>query len=139
MVRRLHQLIAGLYVAALVGAVAMVLGPMLNDKTIEVDTQRALATVTHVGWMRTTVEFQDAAGLYHSPATGLLYPTGLGQGQRVWVEYGAADPSVVKVEGRRWTLAVRPALSVAVVATLIAALAWRGVSLRKFSPKGSRQ
>ncbi|AKE38295.1 Hypothetical Protein NG00_00270 [Corynebacterium camporealensis] len=122
--RRLYQLILVLYAAAMLGAVAMVLGPFLNDRAIDREPARALATVTDVSWSRTNVDFQDADGVYHSPQTGLLYPTGLGEGQQVWVIYAADDPDLVKVEGREWTLSVIPALSSAAVATLIAVGAW---------------
>lgn len=122
--RRLRQLVLALYAAALVGTVALVVGPWMNDRSIAAEPARALATVTHVGLLRTTVDFQDADGLYHSPPTGLLYPTGLGEGQRVWVTYPASNPDLVKVEGREWTLSIIPALSVWGVATAIFALAW---------------
>lgn len=105
----------------------MVIGPFLNDRTIEGNSGRALAQVTDVGSYRTTVDFQDENGIYHSPATGLLYPTGLGEGQRVWVNYAKSDPDLVKVEGRKWTLSIIPALSVAAVATAIWSVLWLGM------------
>ncbi|QNE88872.1 DUF3592 domain-containing protein [Corynebacterium incognita] len=126
--RRLHQVIMALYAAAVIGSVAMVVGPYLNDRAINADTGRALATVTNVGLLRTTVDFQDEDSFYHSPPTGLLYPTGLGEGQQVWVNYSKENPDLVKVEGREWTLSVIPALSVWVVSTLVAGLAWVLVS-----------
>ncbi|QPK80251.1 DUF3592 domain-containing protein [Corynebacterium lizhenjunii] len=122
--RRLHQLILLLYAVAVLGSAAMVVGPVLNDRAIAANPGRALATVTDVGLLRTTVDFPDDEGVYHSPPTGLLYPTGLGEGQRVWVSYDRTNPDVVKVEGREWTLAVIPALSVWAVASLVAAGAW---------------
>lgn len=105
----------------------MVIGPFLNDRTIAADPGRALAQVTDVGSFRTTVDFQDENGIFHSPATGLLYPTGLGEGQRVWVNYARTSPDLVKVEGREWTLSIIPALSVGAVATVIAGLLWLAV------------
>lgn len=105
----------------------MVIGPFLNDRSIAADPGRALAQVTDVGSFRTTVDFQDENGIFHSPATGLLYPTGLGEGQRVWVNYARTSPDLVKVEGREWTLAIIPALSVGAVATVIAGLLWVAV------------
>ncbi|BAU94870.1 hypothetical protein N24_0608 [Corynebacterium suranareeae] len=125
--RRLQQLLIVLYVASMLGACSMVIGPFLNDRTIESNSGRALAQVTNVGSFRTTVDFQDENGIYHSPATGLLYPTGLGQGQRVWVNYAKSDPDLVKVEGREWTLSIIPALSVGAVATGVWAVLWLGV------------
>lgn len=81
--RRLHQLIIALYVASLVGMLGMIVGAFLNDRSIESNPGRALATVTDVGITRTSVDFQDNKGIYHSPQSGLLYPTGLGEGQQV--------------------------------------------------------
>lgn len=134
--RRLHQLVLAIYAAAMLASVALVIGPGLNDRAIAAAPGHALATVTHVGWMRTTVDYQDEDGMYHSPKAGLLYPTGLGEGQQVWVTYNKADPDLVKVEGRQWTLAAIPALSVAVVSTLVAAGAWYVVSARTRRSEG---
>lgn len=125
--RRLRQLILALYVAATIGALGMVVGPLLNDSTIHSDPGRGMATVTGTSLFRTTVDYQDEAGRYHSPQQGLLYPSGLGEGQQVWVTYAKSNPDLVKVEGRKWTLSIIPALSVWVVATLLAGLSWWAV------------
>lgn len=122
--RRLHQAVAVAFIAAIVGSIGMVLGPYLDDRTINENPGRALARVTCVGPLRTSVEYQDEEGLYRSPEPGLLYPTGLGQGQRVWVTYAKNDGDLVKVEGRTWWLSIIPALSVAVVSTVVAVLLW---------------
>lgn len=127
--RRARQLVIILYVAAILGCTATVMGAFINDRTIANDRGRALAQVTTVGSYRTTVDFQDENGIFHSPATGLLYPTGLGEGQRVWVNYAKSDPELVKVEGREWTLSIIPALSVGALATIIAGLLWMAVGL----------
>ncbi|WPF66440.1 MULTISPECIES: DUF3592 domain-containing protein [unclassified Corynebacterium] len=132
---RTRQAVIGAYVLALLGCVAMLVGPWLNDRTIEQDPGRALATVTGVTTWRTTVEYQDEQGMYHLPATGLLYPSGLGEGQNVWVTYARTDPDLVKVEGREWTLAVVPAASVALAATLLAGLWWWAAGVAFRSPK----
>ncbi|MDO5032386.1 MAG: DUF3592 domain-containing protein [Corynebacterium sp.] len=126
--RRLHQLILVLYAAALVGMVGMVIGAYLNDREINSNPGRALATVSSVDWMRTSVDYQDSEGIYHSPPTGLLYPTGLGEGQQVWVAYSRSNPDLVKVEGREWTLSLIPALSSVAVATAVAGALWWLVS-----------
>ncbi|SDM08803.1 hypothetical protein SAMN04488535_1863 [Corynebacterium mycetoides] len=125
--RRLLQLVLAIYACAMLGVVAMVAGPAINDARISAAPGRGMATVTEVGPLRTSVEYQDEQGRYHSPRAGLLYPSGLGEGQRVWVTYSTADPELVKVQGRGWTLALIPAASVAVVATLIAWGAGAGV------------
>ncbi|SDS53316.1 DUF3592 domain-containing protein [Corynebacterium timonense] len=129
--RRLLQLVLALYACALLGSVAMVIGPAINDVLIARDPGRGLATVTGVNWLRTSAEYQDEEGRYHSPRYGLLYPTGLGEGQRVWVTYSTSRPDLVKVEGRAWTLSIVPALSVAAVSTLIAGAAWWAVGARR--------
>lgn len=126
--RRVVQAIMFLYVCAMLGAVAMVAGPAINDARIMSDPGRGLATVTDVSPVRTSVDYQDETGLYHSPRYGLLYPTGLAVGQRVWVTYAKSDPDLVKVEGRGWALAIVPALSVAAVSTVVAGAALFAVS-----------
>lgn len=127
--RRLRQLILGLLACSLLGCAAMVGGAALNDRIIHNDPGRAMATVTGTSWFRTTVDYQDGRGVYHSPPSGLLYPTGLGEGQNVWVTYSQSNPDLVKVEGRGWMLSIIPALSVAVVCLIIAGLLWWAVSV----------
>jgi len=129
--RRLNQLIVALYAVALLASVAMVVGPFLNDVKIAANPQRALGTVTGVDWMRTAVEYQDDDGIYHQPSSGLLYPTGLAEGQQVWVTFSGDDPELVKVEGREWTLSIIPAISVAVVSSVVAGGAWWLVNYRR--------
>ena len=127
--RRLHQVVMALFIGGIFGCLAMVGGAVINDRTIESDRGRSLATVTDTGWLRTTVDYRDEEGIYHSPQTGLLYPTGLGEGQQVWVNYARSEPELVKVEGREWTLSIIPALSVGALATIIAGLLWMAVGL----------
>lgn len=122
--RRLRQLVMALYAAAVLGCVAMVVGPAVNDAAIAANPGRALAHVTAVTRTRTLVEYQDHEGIYHAPDSGVLYPPGLREGQQVWVTYAKDDPDLVKVQGREWTLAIIPALSVLAVSTIIAAAAW---------------
>lgn len=122
--RRVNQLIVTLYAAALLASAAMVVGPLINDIKIAADPQRALGTITGVDWMRTAVEYQDADGIYYQPSSGLLYPTGLAPGQQVWVTFAGDNPELVKVEGREWTLSIIPAISVAVISSIIAGGTW---------------
>ncbi|MGP6174837.1 DUF3592 domain-containing protein [Corynebacterium sp. A21] len=112
----------------MLGTFGMVGGAFLNDRSIESDPGRALAVVTGVGALRTTVDFQDEEGIYHAPSTGLLYPTGLGEGQRVWVNYAKSDPDLVKVEHREWTLSIIPALSVGFWVLVVTGILWWAVN-----------
>ncbi|AWB82909.1 DUF3592 domain-containing protein [Corynebacterium yudongzhengii] len=134
--RRLHQLVLALLACALLGSFAMVGGAALNDREIHSHPGRAMATVTGQSWFRTTVDYQDDQGVYHAPPAGLLYPTGLGEGQSVWVTYARHNPDLVKVEGRGWTLAIIPALSVAFVSVVIAAVAWWVITIATRPRKG---
>lgn len=122
--RRLHQLVLALFLAGMLGCGAVVGGAWWNDHKIEGDRGRALATVTAVSLTRTTVEFQDENGVFYSPPNGVLYPTGLGERQRVWVNYQRSEPELVKVEGRKWTLSIIPALSSAFVILLVTTGLW---------------
>ena len=143
--RRLHQLVAALCTAGLLGSFAMIGGTAANDHRIESDPGRALATVTGTSLLRTTVEFRDDAGLYQAPSTGVLYPTGLAEGQQVWVQYSRENPDLVKVAGRGWTLAIIPGLSVAVLVVVVTLVLWRLISFatrpkkREQNPKETKQ
>lgn len=121
--RVLGRVILALWAVALIGSAALVAGAALNDQTIHSDPGRSLARVTGVGVLRTTVDFQSEEGRFYAPSGGLLYPSGLGEGQQVWVTYAKSDPNLVAVEGRRWTLSIIPALSLACVATVVAGVA----------------
>lgn len=134
--RRAHQLVIALYACALLGCVAMVLGPAIDDARIHADEGRAMATVTESGRMRTYVEYVAEDGSLINPRNGLMYPTGLGEGQQVWVTYCKRSPDLVKVEGRGWALSLIPALSVLAVSTVVAAALWVAVS--RWVPESSR-
>lgn len=127
-IRRGHQAVIVLWAAAMLACAAMIIGPALNDRAIATDPGRGLATVISVSATRTHVEYLGEDDIWYAPQRGVLYPTGLGQGQRVWVRYSRANPELVAVEGRYWTLAIIPAASVAAVASMIAALLWWVIS-----------
>ncbi|WP_303199967.1 DUF3592 domain-containing protein [Corynebacterium sp.] len=138
MKRRVAQAVILLYVTAMLGSGAMLAGAGLNDYLIDKDPGRALARVTSVTKIKAIVEFQDDQGRVHSPESGLLYPTGLGAGQRVWVTYARSNPNLVKVQGREWTLAIIPTLSVVAVINLVAAIGVFLVRRIKPQPKAPR-
>lgn len=122
--RRVRQLVLFLLICLFVTCGGIVFGAWANDRAIEADTGRAVASVRHVDGLRVAVDFIDDSGEYRSPPSGLLYPVGLEEGQRVRVEYDRAEPERVRVEGRGWTLSVVPALSILVVGLLVAAPLW---------------
>lgn len=130
--RRWHQVLLVSWMLVTIACVSMVLGAFMNDRTINENPGRALATVISVGTLRTMVEYQDAEGYYRVPSTGLLYPSDLREGQMVWVEYAQDEPDLVKVEGRKWTLSIIPALSVWFSASIVAIIAWSIPEVRQW-------
>lgn len=109
---------------SLLTAGLILLACFIDDQRIDADMGSATATVTEVTDRRAAVEF-DAGGDRHvRPETGVLYPTGLIEGQRVQVEFRRANPDLVRVSGRSWAVAVVPALSVPVVVLPLAGIAY---------------
>lgn len=102
---------------------------LVDDLRIDQDMGSATATVTEVTDRRSAVEF-DAGGRQVRPVTGVFYPTGLVEGQRVQVEFRRANPDLVRVSGRSWTVAVLPALSIPAIAVPLAALAYAAATPR---------
>ncbi|WP_205618337.1 DUF3592 domain-containing protein [Corynebacterium sputi] len=123
--RKIRQSIVFILGCLFISCSALVWGAWLDDRSIQADGPgNAVANVRQVEGLRTTIDFVDKGGEYRSPANGVLYPVGLEQGQRVRVEYDRSNPDLVRVEGRRWTLALIPAVSVLAVGMLIAAPVW---------------
>lgn len=117
-----------LAVLSVVTAVLILLACFVNDQRIDQDMGSATATVTEVTDRRAAVEFDTGNGVQVRPETGVFYPTGLVEGQRVQVEFRRANPDLVRVSGRSWTVAVVPALSVPVVGVPLAALVYAATS-----------
>lgn len=115
---------------AVTSTVLLVVACFVDDQRIDADMGSAVATVSEVTARRAAVEFVTAEGRPVRPSTGVFYPTGLSEGQRVRVEYRRANPELVRVSGRSWTTAVWPALSVSVIALPLCALAYRLASPR---------
>ena len=115
---------------SLLVAVLILLATFINDQRIDQDMGSSTATVTEVTGRRAAVEFDAGGGRHFRPATGVFYPTGLVEGQRVQVEFRRANPDLVRVSGRSWTIAVVPALSVPAVVIPLAGLVYVAASPR---------
>lgn len=123
-----------LAVFSLLTAALILLACFVNDQRIDRDMGSATATVTEVTDRRAAVEFDAGSGRHVRPVTGVFYPIGLIEGQRVQVEFRRANPDLVRVSGRSWTVAVVPALSVPAVVVPLAALAYAAASPRVHRP-----
>lgn len=113
----------------------LVAGAWRNDLTIERDMGVAEAEVLNAGFRRSTIEFVTPERITYRPELGVLYPSELATGMRIYVEYDKADPDLVRVQHRTAVLAIIPAGSVAVVAWLvgIAALVGLGALERRWA------
>ncbi|WP_460867810.1 DUF3592 domain-containing protein [Rhodococcus aerolatus] len=101
-------------------AFLLVVAAWRDDNAIEAHRGVATADVLSVGRVSAAISFTTPDGVTRTPELGVLYPTGLAADQRIEVEYSTQDPDLVRVQGRDARLAVVPALSVAVVAWLLA-------------------
>lgn len=120
-------------------AVALFLGALRNDRTIEQDMGTATAEVLSAGSLRSAVAFVTPDGVTHNPELGVLYPTGLTTGQRIAVEYARSDPDLVRVTGRDARVALVPAGSVIVVTWVIAVPVLVYLRRRATDATGERQ
>lgn len=120
-------------VAAIIGlqAVLLVAGAWRNDRQIERHMGVAEAEVLSAGPRRSTVEFVAADRVTYRPELGVLYPSELATGMRIYVEYDLNSPNLVRVQNRNASLAVIPAASTAVVGWLICAAILAGLVRRE--------
>jgi hypothetical protein len=107
----------------------LVAGAWRNDKAIERDMGVALAEVLSAGPRRSTIEFVTPERVTYRPELGVLYPSELSPGMRIYVEYDKSDPDLVRVQGRNASLSIVPAGSIivvvwAVAGTVLLGLAW---------------
>ena len=129
--RRIVRVVAVVVASfSLLVAVLILLACFIDDQRIDQDMGSSTATVTEVTGRRAAVEFGAGGGRHVRPATGVFYPTGLVEGQRVQVEFRRANPDLVRVSGRSWTIAVVPALSVPAVVIPLAGLVYVAASPR---------
>jgi hypothetical protein len=110
-------------------SVLLVAGAWRNDLAIKRNMGVAEAEVLDAGPRRSTIEFVTPERITYRPELGVLYPSELASGMRIYVEYNKKDPNLVRVQHRNAALAIIPAGSIAVVCWLAAALALGGLAL----------
>jgi hypothetical protein len=101
----------------------LVAGAIRNDVAIQNDMGVAEAEVLDAGPRRSTIEFVTPDRVTYRPELGVLYPSQLATGMRIYVEYDKRNPNLVRVQHRNAKLAIIPAGSIAVVGWLIGAAA----------------
>jgi len=107
----------------------LVFGAWRNDRQIEGNMGVAAAEVLSAGPRRSTIEFVTPDRVTYRPELGVLYPSELDTGMRIYVEYDRANPDLVRVQDRNAALAIIPAGSIAVVGWLVAGAALMGLTL----------
>jgi hypothetical protein len=123
--------IAVLLIAGLVTlqSVLLVAGAWRDDLAIRHNMGVAQAEVLSAGPRRSTIEFVTPERVTYRPELGVLYPSELATGMRIYVEYNKNDPNLVRVQHRNAGLAIIPAGSIAVVSWLVAMVALLGLAL----------
>ncbi len=123
--------IAVLIVAGLVTlqSVLLVAGAWRNDLAIQHAMGVAQAEVLSAGPRRSTIEFVTPERVTYRPELGVLYPSELAKGMRIYVEYNKNDPNLVRVQHRNAGLAIIPAGSIAVVSWLVTLAVLVGLAL----------
>jgi hypothetical protein len=113
-------------------------GAWRNDLAIQRNMGVAEAEVLNAGSRRSTIEFVTPDRVTYRPELGVLYPSELATGMRIYVEYDKHNPNLVRVQHRNAKLAIIPAGSIAVVGWLVAMVALGSLALaekRGMSPK----
>ena len=103
-------------------SVLLVAGAWRDDLAIQHKMGVAQAEVLSAGPRRSTIEFVTPERVTYRPELGVLYPSELATGMRIYVEYNKNDPNLVRVQHRNAGLAIIPAGSIAVVGWLVAAV-----------------
>ncbi len=103
-------------------SVLLVAGAWRNDRQIERHLGVAEAEVLSAGPRRSTIEFVTPDRVTYRPELGVLYPSELADGMRIYVEYDRNNPNLVRVKDRSAVLAIIPAGSIAVVGALVGGL-----------------
>jgi hypothetical protein len=102
-------------------SILLVLGAWRDDHQIEANMGVAAAEVLDAGPRRSTIEFVTPNRVTYRPELGVLYPSELDTGMRIYVEYDKSNPDLVRVQDRNASLSIIPAASIAVLAWLAAA------------------
>lgn len=102
-------------------SILLVAGAWRNDRQIERNLAVAEAEVLSAGPRRSTIEFVTPDRVTYRPELGVLYPSELADGMRIYVEYDRNNPNLVRVQDRSAVLAIIPAGSIAVLAWLLGA------------------
>jgi hypothetical protein len=110
-------------------SVLLVLGAWRNDQQIEHNMGTAAAEVLSAGPRRSTIEFVTPDRVTYRPELGVLYPSELETGMRIYVEYDRDNPDLVRVRNRNASLSIIPAGSIAVVGWLVAGAALVALAL----------
>ncbi|AQT82566.1 hypothetical protein B1R94_04460 [Mycolicibacterium litorale] len=110
-------------------SVLLVAGAWRNDRQIERNMGVAQAEVLSAGPRRSTIEFVTPDRVTYRPELGVLYPSELADGMRIYVEYDKNDPDLVRVQHRTAALAIIPAGSIAVLGWLIGGAVLAGLAL----------
>ncbi|MCH9721925.1 MAG: DUF3592 domain-containing protein [Actinomycetia bacterium] len=100
-------------------SILLVAGAWRNDRQIERDMGVAEAGVLSAGPRRSTIEFVTPDRVTYRPELGVLYPSELATGMRIYVEYDRSDPDLVRVQNRNASLAIVPAGSVALLGWIV--------------------
>jgi hypothetical protein len=107
----------------------LVAGTWRNDLAIQRNMGVAEAEVLDAGPRRSAIEFVTPDRVTYRPELGVLYPSELATGMRIYVEYDKRNPNLVRVQHRTAKLAIIPAGSLAVVGWLAGAAALLGLAL----------
>lgn len=110
-------------------SVLLVAGAVRNDFAITHNMGAAEAEVLDAGPRRSTIEFVTPDRVTYRPELGVLYPSELATGMRIYVEYDKRNPNLVRVQHRNAKLAIVPAGSIAVLGWLVAAAVLSGLAL----------
>jgi hypothetical protein len=119
-IRRLRVAVVILACLVTLQSVLLVLGAWRNDRQIESNMGVAAAEVLDAGPRRSTIEFVTPDRVTYRPELGVLYPSELDTGMRIYVEYDRSNPDLVRVQDRNASLAIIPAASIAVLGWLAA-------------------